>query len=307
MMRCAANPKINGVRVFDFRTTERSRSVIQEKSKTLTPLILIRQIISYLVFILGLISFTLTFCSKADAAEVSVAVAANFAGTIKTLQPQFEQQTGHNLTLHIGSTGKLYAQIINGAPFDVFLAADKKRPEKLELDGKTVAGSRFTYANGVLVLWAPKAVELSSTVEKLYAANKLTRLSITNPKLAPYGMAAKQFLLSTNRWYEYQDMVVQGNNISQTFQFVESGGVDAGFIALAQIASQQRSAATVWEIPAASYTPLEQQAVLLKRGGANPAAESFLQFLKTDEVKKQIKQAGYSLKVGGGKINTGFK
>lgn len=260
-----------------------------------------RPTLRYLIFIIGLLSFVLTFPTVASGAEARIAVSSNFITTIKKLKPQFEQQSGHKLTLHFGSTGKLYAQIINGAPFDLFLAADAQRPKKLEAEGRTVTGSRFTYATGVLVLWVAEALvqpEKGKTAKTIFEQDEVKRISITNPKLAPYGMAAKQFLQASNYWGKYQTRLLLGNNVAQTLQFVQSGGVEAGFIALAQIAPEKRNSASVWIIPTEKYTPLQQQAVLLKRGAENPAAKTFLQFLKTKDVGNQIIQAGYRVSNG---------
>ncbi len=286
--------KINKNKEASAACAERSRSAL---SQLFFPS-LSRPTISYLIFIIGLLSFVLTFPTVASGAEARIAVASNFIATIKRLKPQFEQQSGHKLTLHFGSTGKLYAQIINGAPFDLFLAADAVRPKKLEADGKAVAGSRFTYATGVLVLWIAEALvqpEKGKTAKTIFEQDEIKHISMTNPKLAPYGMAAKQFLQASNYWGKYQTRLLLGNNVAQTLQFVQSGGVGAGFIALAQVAAKKRNSASVWIIPTEKYMPLQQQAVLLKQGEDNLAAKAFIQFLKTKEVVKQIEEAGYSL------------
>ncbi len=264
------------------------QSLSEGESKTLTPLI------SYLVFILGLICFILTFPTTAKAADIKVAVASNFTTTIKQLKPIFEKQTGHNLILHFGSTGKLYAQITNGAPYDIFMAADVKRPKLLVEKGLAVSESRFTYANGRLVLWVPE-----SDAKAVFNAGNIDRIAITNPKLAPYGMAAKQFLKSQGRWKQYQSKLLVGNNISQTYQFIDTGGVTAGFVALSQVLSKNHDAASksIWVIPVSTYTPLEQQVVLLEqhehKSKNKKSAQQFLEFLSGTEAINIIEKAGY--------------
>ena len=273
----------------------RSLSVVEgsNKSKTLTPLI------AYAIFLTGLIAFILTFPNTAKAAELKVAVASNFTTTIKQLKPVFEKQTAHSLSLHFGSTGKLYAQIANGAPFDIFLAADIKRPQLLEQDGMAVKGSRFTYAQGTLVLWAPGVLSAPGGAKQQLMQDKLKNIAITNPKLAPYGMAAKQTLQTYGKWETYQDKLRIGNNISQTYQFVEKGGVAAGMIALAQIPAEQSGSSDIWVIPITAYKPLEQQAVVLSRSEEKEAAQVFIKFLQGELAAKIIKDAGYTLPESG--------
>ncbi len=250
----------------------------------------VTQLISYLVFLIGLISFILTFPATANAAEIKVAVAANFTTTIKKLEPVFEKQTGHDLILHFGSTGKLYAQICHGAPYDIFLAADVKRPELLETNGLAVPESRFTYANGSLVLWMP-----GQDAQAEFLHGKFEKIAITNPKLAPYGLAAQQFMESINVWDKYQPKILVGNTVSQTYQFVEKGGVNAGFVALSQISKEDKNSKHVWVIPTSGYTPLEQQAVLLKKAENIKLAQEFMEFLKGNQAREIIENSGYSV------------
>lgn len=223
------------------------------------------------------------------AAEVQVAVASNFAPVLEKLEPLFEAESGHTLTLVSGATGNHYAQIMNGAPFDVFLAADDERPRMLEEAGKAVAGTSFTYALGKLVLWSRDA-DLVNTGAKVLESDFM-HLAIANPRLAPYGEAAQEALESLGLWDTVQDRIVQGDNIAQTLQFVQSGNAELGFIALSQLLDIG-STGSYWEVPDALHAPIVQQGVLLHDSAA---ARAFIEFLQAGMSQDVIRMAGYDL------------
>jgi len=223
--------------------------------------------------------------------EIRVAVAANFRYAIEDLAPRFERASGNDVVLIFGSTGKHFAQIENGAPFDVFLAADELRPRMLEEDGLIVSGSRFVYAIGKLVLWSADA---STTVD----ANRLVTgdyrfLAIANPTLAPYGRAARQFLLNLGVWELSFPRVVQGESVAQAYQFVVSGNATLGLIALAQVrVPGAGNSGSSWEVPPAQYDPIRQQAALITDSRATRA---FATFLRSDEARTIIRGYGYDV------------
>jgi len=230
-------------------------------------------------------------CSAALADQVRVAVAANFAPTLERLADDFTAQTGHRLLISSASTGKHYAQIRNGAAFDVFLAADIARPKRLEVEGHAVAGSRFDYARGRLVLWAPAAGALHDARAAL-TGEQVRRLAIANPRLAPYGVAARQVLEAWGLWSDVQSRLVRGENIGQAFQFVATGNAQAGLVALSQLLGLDASARGAYrEIAADLHAPIRQQAVLLRPGRA---AESFLAYLRGPRARAIIGEAGYA-------------
>ena len=236
----------------------------------------------------------------AASAEVRVAVAANFTAPCEEIARAFERRSGHRVVVSAGSTGKLAAQIENGAPFDVLLAADAERPALLEKRGAAVAGSRFTYARGRLVLWSPDPA-LVDGAGKVLADGRFRHLAIANPSLAPYGAAAEQVLSDRGLWQRLRPRLVQGEDISQTYQFVASGAAELGFVALSQLRAAARGAAggqvkgSMWVVPEASYRPIDQQAVLLVGAWGNPAARAFLDFLKGGEARAVIERFGYGL------------
>ncbi len=226
--------------------------------------------------------------------DVSIAVAANFTDATRDIVPLFEKATGHTVKVSFGSTGKLYAQIEHGAPFEVFLAADSKRPKKAETEGLAVEGSRFTYAIGKLALWSPKA-GMFSDGESFLKKGDFNRAAIANPKTAPYGLAAQQVMEHLGVWRNLQAKLVRGDSIAQTFQFAATGNVDVGFVALSQVKAWQQSNGSVWEIPQAYYEPIAQQAVLLKKGSDNEAAKAFIEFLHGPEARAVITSYGYGV------------
>jgi molybdate transport system substrate-binding protein len=230
--------------------------------------------------------------SLSQAATVTVAVAANFTKPIQVISAEFERTTQNKVTLSIGSTGKLYAQIKNGAPYDVFLAADQKRPAMLVKEGfaqKPVA----TYAMGQLVLWT-KASGLSVSDKTL--DGKLKNLAIANPKAAPYGEAAISVMGHLNRYDALKDQLVQGQNIGQTYQYVETGNSDYGFVALSQVFYKGAfTHGSGWVIPQSLYAPIKQDVVLLKKGADTPIAQQFIDYLHSDYAKSVIQDYGYRL------------
>lgn len=231
---------------------------------------------------------------EAHAGDVSVAVAANFTDATRVIVPLFEKASGHTLKVSFGSTGKLYSQIEHGAPFEVFLAADSKRPQMAEAEGLAVAGTRFTYARGKLALWSPKATAFTDGEGYLKAA-KFEHAAIANPRTAPYGLAAQQVLEHLGLWSTLQGKLVRGDSIAQTFQFAATGNAEVGFVALSQVKAWKGGEGSSWVIPQTYYAPIEQQAVLLKTGEENPAAHELLAFLKGDAAHRVISEYGYGV------------
>ena len=234
--------------------------------------------------------------ATATAETVRVAVAANFAGPAKALQGDFEKLTGDKLVLSFGATGGFYAQIKNGAPFDVLLAADAKTPAKALREGFGVPGSSFTYAVGRLAFWsaAPGLVTDGNAVE-LLKGDALKKIAVANPKLAPYGLAAHEVLAKLGLASAVASKIVEGDSIGKTYQYVASGNAQAGFVALSQCAQNGRFVSgSGWIVPTDLYSPIMQDAVLLKAGERNEGAKRFLEFLKTSPQADRVRQAfGY--------------
>jgi molybdate transport system substrate-binding protein len=229
------------------------------------------------------------------AGEVSVAVASNFTAPMKIIAQAFERDTGHKAILSFGATGQFYAQIKNGAPFAVLLAADDETPARLEREGVAVAGTRFTYATGKIVLWSKKA-DLVDTNGEILKTGKFDRLALANPKLAPYGAAAMQILEKMNLTKQLGPKLVEASNIGQTFQFVSSGNAALGFVALSQVFENGKlKEGSGWVVPSNLYSPIKQDAVLLTSGKANVAAQALLQYLRRDKAKAIIVSFGYDL------------
>ena len=230
-----------------------------------------------------------------QADEVQVAVAANFTAPMRKIAAEFEKDTGHKALLAFGATGKLYAQIKNGAPFQVFLAADDKTPAKLEAEGDTVPGSRFTYAIGTLVLWSaqPGYVDQQGEVLK---KGQFKHLAVTNPKTAPYGAAAVATLTKLGLFDGLQSTFVTGENVSQTYQFIVTGNAELGFIALSQVMTDgQLSGGSTWIVPADLHEPIRQDAVVLANGKDQPAAQALVEYLKGEKAEAIIRSHGYDL------------
>lgn len=232
--------------------------------------------------------------SHAFAAQTNVAVAANFTEAAREIAALFKAKTGHEAVLSFGSSGQFYGQITQDAPFQVFLSADDERPKKLEADGLVVPGSRFTYAIGKLVLWSKDANLVKG--EATLKANAFTKLSIANPTAAPYGAAAIETLKALDLYDSVQPKIVQGNSIAQTFQFIDTGNAELGFVALAQLANS--TGGSRWPVPDNLYTPIRQDAVLLKKGAGNEAATAFVAFLKSAEARAIIEKFGYDVGEG---------
>jgi molybdate transport system substrate-binding protein len=233
----------------------------------------------------------LTPC-RSSADEIRVAVASNFRDAMTALARQFEAESEHQITLIFGSTGKQFAQISNGAPFDAFLSADSKRPELLESTGLAVPGSRFTYAVGKLVLWSPQAGYVDPG-GKILERGDFRHLAIANPDLAPYGTAAREALQALGLWNQLGPRLVRGENVGQAFQFVSSGNAQLGLVAWSQL---KRNGSVIegsyWLVPARYYRPIEQQAVLLRD---TVAARMFMSFIRSEESAKIIRTHGYDL------------
>ena len=227
--------------------------------------------------------------------EIPVAVAANFTAPMQKIAADFEKETGHKAQLSFGATGKFYAQIQNGAPFEILLAADDETPAKLEKEAAAVAGSRFTYAIGKLVLWSPRVAYVDDQGAILKQGD-FKHLALANPKLAPYGTAAIETLTALKLLDTVQARFVQAENISQAFQFVSSGNAELGFVALSQVMKDGKiSEGSAWLVPANMHTPIRQDAVLLDKGKGKPAAEALLTYLRSEKAQATIKAFGYDL------------
>ncbi len=227
------------------------------------------------------------------AAEVPVAVAANFSAPMKIIARDFERETGHKATLAFGATGQFYAQIRNGAPFAILLAADDATPIKLEKEGLGVIGSRFTYATGKLVLWSKKPGLVDAQADVL-RNSPFDKIAIANPKLSPYGAAAMETLDTMGLRERIRPKIVEGSNIAQTFQFVASENAALGFVALSQVVENGTiKEGSAWIVPASMHAPIKQDAVLLSAGRDSPAAASLLKYLQGDKAKAVIRSFGY--------------
>lgn len=234
--------------------------------------------------------------AAAQAAEIRVAVAANFQNTLQRLAVPYAERSGHRLSISAGASGALYTQIVNGAPFDVFLSADTERPERLETNGYAVAGTRFVYAYGVLVLWSARPGVVDAAGAVLERGN-YRHLAIADPRLAPYGQAAEEVLRSRGLFESLNaaGRIVRGKSIGQTYGQTASGAAELGFVALAQVHTENGIAGSHWLPPRESYTPIGQSAVLLKGAAQPDAARDFLAWLRSPEARAVIEQAGYGL------------
>ncbi len=231
---------------------------------------------------------------RAEAGEVRVAVAANFTAPMKQIAAMFQADTGHTVQASFGSTGKFYAQIRNGAPYDVFLAADDQTPRRLGSEGYADAASAFTYAQGKLVLWSrnPGTVDAKGEVLK----GSFGKLAIANPKLAPYGLAAQETLQKLGLWDAVQGRLVMGENISQTLQFAATGAADLGFVALSQTLKDGKPVGgSSWVVPQNLYAPIRQDAVILAKPQDRAAAAAFVAYLRGAKARGVIQSYGYAL------------
>lgn len=233
--------------------------------------------------------------NSAWADEVQVAVAANFTAPIQAIAKDFEKDTGHKLVAAYGATGQFYAQIKNGAPFEVFLAADDSTPAKLEAEHAIVPGSRFTYAIGTLALWSAKDGYVDDKGEVL-KNNAYQHLSIANPKAAPYGLAATQVLDKLGLTEATKAKIVEGQNITQAYQFVSTGNAELGFVALSQIYKDGKvQHGSAWIVPAQMHEPIRQDAVILDKGKDSAAAKALVEYLKGPKAAAVIKSFGYEI------------
>ena len=241
-------------------------------------------------FLLALAALLAGVC---HAVEVSVAVAANFTAPMQKIATAFEQDSGHKLVLSFGSTGRFYAQISNGAPFNVLLSADDETPARLEKEGLAVPGSRFTYAVGRLVLWSKQPGLVDSGGEVLRKGT-FDKIAVADPKLAPYGAAAMHTLAKLGLQTSLSARIVQGESISQAYQFVASGNAALGFVSLAQVMVDAKIAdGSAWVVPTTMHSELRQDAALLTNAKGNPAAAALMAYLKSEKAKAIIRSYGY--------------
>lgn len=241
----------------------------------------------------GVALFILGFIPAASAEQAYLAVATNFRHAAESLTEDFETTTGHTLTLTTGSTGKLYAQIVHGAPFDVFLAADTTRPQRLETTGQAVLGSRQTYAIGQLVLWSKTTPQQPLDGPAYLTTASFRNLAMANPALAPYGAAARQVLQNLGLQKSLQRKIVMGQNIGQAFALVATGNAELGFVALSNVQARPHQQGAYWLVPQDLYTPIQQQGVLLTRAKNNKAAIAFMAYLRSPRAQNLIIDYGY--------------
>ena len=234
--------------------------------------------------------------TEARAGDALIAVATNFAETMPSLKAAFEQRTTHELRFTTGSTGQLYAQIRQRAPFDVFLAADRRRARRLVDEGRAVAGSRFTYARGRLVLWSRDADRIGADGAATLRESPPRVLALANPALAPYGVAGRQTLEALDLWAGLEPRVALGQNVGQAYAMTATGAAEMGFVPLSALVSRDRpSAGSHWRVPAGLHEPIRQDAVLLTRAEENPAARAFVEFLASPTARGIIADHGYEL------------
>ncbi len=250
---------------------------------------------SVLAAVIGFVA-ACCFQQQAVAGQTNVAVAANFTEAAKEIATSFQSKTGHVAVLSFGATGQLYAQITQSAPFEILLSADEARPKKAVEEGLAAPESRFTYAIGKIVLWSrdPALIKGEETLKTAVFA----KLAYCNPVGAPYGAAAVETLKALRLYEKLQPMLVQGENISQAFQFVDTGNAELGFVALSQVI--RNSVGSRWIVPQKLYTPIRQDAVLLKKGADNEAAIAFMTFLRGPEARAIIEKYGYAVDDGNG-------
>lgn len=243
----------------------------------------------------SLIASLMLFGGAAHAEEVLVAVAANFAAPMQKIAAAFEADSIHRVRLSIGSTGGFYTQIRNGAPFDMFLAADDETPARLQAEGFAVRGSRFTYATGRLALWSARS-DVVDANGKVLTAGAFDRIAIANPKVAPYGEAAVETMRALGVYDKLRPKIVEGENIGQTFQFVSTGNALLGFVALSQVQVDGKiTKGSAWVVPAKFHTPMRQDAIVLKPGAAHPAAGALADFMRGEKARGIIRAYGYEL------------
>ena len=248
---------------------------------------MIRHIIHLCAYVIFVVA------ANAQAAEIKVAVASNFANTLKEIAVEFQRDTGHQLAITPGATGKFYAQISHGAPFDVFLSADDETPRKLAQEGKAIAASQFTYAIGRLALWSPSP-ELVDKNADILKTDKFKYIAIANAKVAPYGQAAVQTMQKLGVLSKIEPRVVQGESIAQTFQFVSTGNAQLGFVALSQIFENGKiKIGSAWIVPEEMHEQLKQDAVVLQSCKNTSACQALMDYLKSEKIKKMMSSYGY--------------
>ncbi|UOG90959.1 MAG: molybdate ABC transporter substrate-binding protein [Candidatus Thiothrix sulfatifontis] len=236
-------------------------------------------------------------CSTASAwaDEVQVAVASNFTKPLEAIAEKFKAASGHELKISAGATGKLYAQIENGAPFEVFISADSKTPKKLVEAKMAEADSQFTYAFGTLVVWSSKEGYVDDKGDVL-KKGEFQHLAIANPKTAPYGEAGMAVMEKLGLTAAITPKLVTGENITQTYDFVSTGNAELGFVALSQVSKANKlKSGSAWVVPQEMYKPLSQDAVLLSKGKDSAAAKALLEFLKGDDAQAIMTSYGYAL------------
>ena len=236
--------------------------------------------------------FALGLVSGVNAEQATVAVAANFAWPMGELEALFEANGTHELTVVSGSTGQLYAQIVNGAPYDVFLSADRERPQRLAESG--LGNAPFTYALGRLALWTREPGVTNGLTLNVLTGGNFRRLTIANPRLAPYGVAARQTLQTLELWESLQSKIVLGENVAQAFAMAETRNAEFGLVALVMAVAYPGDAAYVM-VSADYHGPIRQDAILLNRGRDNPAALAFIDFLRGLDARRIIAEAGFEL------------
>lgn len=233
--------------------------------------------------------------SFVSAEEITIAVASNFTTSMKTIVRQFENKSGHKVKLVFGASGKFYAQIKNGAPFQAFLSADQAKSIALEKEKLILENSRFTYATGRLALWST-AIKVADLRALALSQGRYNKLALANSKLAPYGRAAEEALSNLLLLDQTKDKWVKGENISQTYQFVSTGNADLGFVALSQIMKDnQIIKGSAWIVPESLHQPIKQDAVILKAGKDSPATKELMQFMISEDAKLIIKSHGYHI------------
>ena len=241
-----------------------------------------------------LLACLIGLASQAHADEVSIAVAANFTAPMQKIAAEFEKDTGHKINAAFGSTGKFYAQIKNGAPFEVLLTADDETPTRLVAENAAVAGTQFTYAIGKLVLWSAKPAVVDAAGEVLKKGD-FEHIALADPKLAPYGAAAIEAMKALGVYDALAPKVVTAENITQSYQFISTGNAQLGFVALSQVLKDGKIEGSSWLVPAKLYQQIRQDAVILENGRGKAAAEALMKFLKGDKAKAIIKSYGYEL------------
>ena len=244
---------------------------------------------------LAVLLFALSLTASAHADVIQIAVAANFAAPMKQIASDFEKETGHQAMLSFGATGKFYAQIRNGAPFEVLLAADDETPTKLAKEGAALATTQFTYAKGKLALWSAKPAFVDTKGEVLKTGS-FDRRALTNPRLAPYGAAAVEVMKALGVHETLSPRFVTAENLTQTYQFIKSGNAQLGFVALSQVLQDGKLVeGSAWAVPTSLHQPIRQDAIVLDKGKGKPAVEALMKYLGSDKVRALIQSYGYEL------------